>query len=182
MARAYVHEVSVANSSLLTRCSYCWIWGLGFEVEIEGGVEVESDGGEELDGGVEVDKDDGLEVETNGGEEVDGGVEVDKDGGLEVETNASPSHYFCVSGLCNLQGFCDLGSDYVCLWFVAGVNWVSRCCDCDFLAYIWVGISGLQVCVDDGDGDMVASGFGGGAFRSAAMVTTLIRTPLSPQC
>ncbi|WVZ09860.1 hypothetical protein V8G54_014390 [Vigna mungo] len=139
-----------------------WLFIEGVEVEIEGGVEVESDGGEEVDGGVEVDKDDGLEVETNGGEEVDGGVEVDKDGGLE--------------------GLCDLGSDYVCLWFAAGVNWVSRCCDCDFLAHIWVGIFGLQVYVDDGDGDMVALGFGGGGFRSAAMATTLIRTPLSPQC
>ncbi|WVZ26155.1 hypothetical protein V8G54_004699 [Vigna mungo] len=133
--------------------AYVALSRLGFEVEIEGGVEVESDGGEEVDSGVEVDKDDGLEVETIGGEEVDSGVEVDKYGGLEVETNV-----------------------------IMYVNWVSRCCDCDFLAHIWVGISGLQVCVDDGDGDMVASEFGGGAFRSAAMVTTLIRTPLSPQC
>ncbi|KOM27466.1 hypothetical protein LR48_Vigan412s000800 [Vigna angularis] len=60
---------------------------VGFEVEIEGGVEVESNGGEEVDDGVEVDRDGGLEVETNGGEEVAGGVEVDKNGGLEVETN-----------------------------------------------------------------------------------------------
>ncbi|WVZ08909.1 hypothetical protein V8G54_022255 [Vigna mungo] len=107
------------------------------KVEIEGGVEVESYGGEEVD-------DDGLEVETNGREEVDGGVEVDKDGGLEVETNASSSHCFCVSGLLNLQGFYDLGSDYVCLWFVAGVSWVSRCRDWDFLVLIWVVIFGLQ--------------------------------------
>ncbi|KOM43197.1 hypothetical protein LR48_Vigan05g080100 [Vigna angularis] len=48
---------------------------------------VKSNGGKEVDGGVEVDRDGGLEVESNGGEEVDDGVEVDKDGGLEVETN-----------------------------------------------------------------------------------------------
>ncbi|WVY93048.1 hypothetical protein V8G54_032136 [Vigna mungo] len=181
----------------------------GFEVEIEGGVEVESDGGEEVDSGVE--------VETNGGEcweckcefkvvsilymvglishwycvssvnllldrpnreEVDGGVEVDKDGGLEV----------------GAHGYC-FRTRVSAIWIMI------MCPDCDFLVHIWVGISGLQaqrmveilpkllarrfrvswwlgfdlwVYVDDG--------FGGGAFRSAATVTTLIRTPLSPQC
>ncbi|KAG2399033.1 uncharacterized protein HKW66_Vig0084850 [Vigna angularis] len=57
------------------------------------------------------------------------------------------AHCFCVSGLYNLQ--------------------VSRL---RFLVHIWVGISSLQgfmvVCVDGGNGDMVARGFGGGAFRS----------------
>ncbi|WVZ03377.1 hypothetical protein V8G54_024183 [Vigna mungo] len=97
----------------------------GFEVEIKGGVKVESDGGEEVDGGVEVDKDGGLEVGAHG---------------------------------------CYLRTRVSAIWVV--------------IMYVY-GL--LQVCVDDGDNDMVASGFGGGAFRSTAMVTTLVRTPLSPQ-
>ncbi|WVZ21526.1 hypothetical protein V8G54_008848 [Vigna mungo] len=98
---------------------------LGFKVEIEGGVEVKSDGGDEVDSGVEVDKDDGLEVETNGGEEVDGGVEVDKDGGLEVGAHE-----------------CWLRTRVSAIWVVIMYVYGLLCRDCDFLVHIWVGISG----------------------------------------
>ncbi|WVY89324.1 hypothetical protein V8G54_034838 [Vigna mungo] len=108
---------------------------LGFEVEIEGGVEVESDGGEEVYGGVEVDRDNGLEVETNGGEEMDGGVEVDKDGGQRWWTGGVTIAIFLfIFGL--EFPVCRLG---ISIQFLLNGGEAQR-----------------MVCVDDGDGDMVA--------------------------
>ncbi|KAG2376837.1 uncharacterized protein HKW66_Vig0174100 [Vigna angularis] len=44
---------------------------------------------------------------------------------------------------CTMHG----GTLFLHFWLVqfVGVNWVSRCRDCDFLVHIWVGISSLQV-------------------------------------
>ncbi|WVZ23092.1 hypothetical protein V8G54_001636 [Vigna mungo] len=82
----------------------------GFEIEIEGEVEVESNGGEEVDGGVEVDRDGGLEVETNGGKEVDDGVEVDKDGGLELHLHIVSAFLACaICRLVPMDVACVLG-------------------------------------------------------------------------
>ncbi|WVY97432.1 hypothetical protein V8G54_029583 [Vigna mungo] len=61
------------------------------DMDIEGGVEVEINGREEVDGGVEVEQTVGkevngeLEVDKDGGVEVDDGLEVDKDDGVREE-------------------------------------------------------------------------------------------------
>ncbi|KAG2408484.1 uncharacterized protein HKW66_Vig0033060 [Vigna angularis] len=68
------------------------------------------------------------------------------------------------------------GTLFMCFWLVqfVGVNWVSRCRDCDFLVHVFgmeflvcrLGISirflldggeaRHMVCIDGGNGDMVA--------------------------
>ncbi|KOM54805.1 hypothetical protein LR48_Vigan10g069700 [Vigna angularis] len=84
------------------------------EVEVQNEVEeraVASDevGEVHIEGGVQVDVDGGLELESTGGQEVDAGVEVDEDGGVELEINAGQE----VDGGVQEEDFMDRGEDGV---------------------------------------------------------------------